>query len=325
MTSPPADDTAGRAVALAVLIGASYMFPLYLTGAVGVAVRTDLGLDSTAFGAAISVFFAVGAVLMPVGGRIVDRTGPGPAVRLALVGAATCLVSVAALGGTYAGLCVAMAVGGVGSAVAAPVGGMLIARGVPPGRRALAFALERSSIPAATLVAGICVPTLAAVLPWRAVFLCAAVLVALVLLLPVPHVGRAAVTSSARTPLRPLAPLLLVVGMFVLGSAAATALSTFLVGYGVFLGLSAGTAGVVLAVMSAATIGVRMLSGVVGARVSGRVVVSGLLFLGVAGFLLLTVPLPVAALVGAVVAGAAGWGWTGVLGHAVVRAHAGAP
>ncbi|PRY39777.1 MFS transporter [Umezawaea tangerina] len=325
MTSPPADDSAGRVVVLAVLIGASYMFPLYLTGAVGVAVRADLGLDSTAFGAAISVFFAVGAVLMPVGGRIVDRTGPGPAVRLALAGAATCLVAVAALGGSYVGLCVAMAIGGVGSAVAAPVGGMLIARGVPPGRRALAFALERSSIPAATLVAGVCVPTLAAVLPWRAVFLCAAVLVALVLLLPVPHVRRAVATSSASAPLRPLGPLLVVVGMFVLGSAAATALSTFLVGYGVFLGLSAGTAGVALAVMSAATIGVRLLSGVVDARVSARMAVGVLLFLGAAGFLLLAVPVPVAALGGALVAGAAGWGWTGTLGHAVVRAHADAP
>lgn len=94
---------ARRAVTLAVLVGAGYMFPLYLVGAVGVAVRADLGLSATQLGAVVSVFFGVGAVLLPVGGRIVDHIGPRLSARLAIAGAALCLLAVAVLGGTTPG------------------------------------------------------------------------------------------------------------------------------------------------------------------------------------------------------------------------------
>jgi MFS family permease len=313
-----------RAVTLAILIGAGYMFPLYLVGAVGVAVRADLGLSATQLGAVVSVFFGVGAVLLPVGGRIVDRMGPRLSARLAIAGAAACLTAVAVFGGTYPGLLAAMAVGGIGSTVAAPVGGMIIARVVRAGRRPLAFALERSSIPAATLIAGMSVPTLAAVVHWRVVFGIGAVLVALVLLVPIPAMSEqdGPVTQA---PLKPVTPLLLVTAMFFLGSAAATALSTFFVGHGVALGMAAGTAGVALAATSAATIGVRMVLGLLGVRVPGRATSAVLLLAGAAGFALLVVPSVPAAWAGALLAGGAGWGWTGVLGLAVVQSHPDAP
>lgn len=311
---------------LAVLIGAGYMFPLYLVGAVGVAVRADLDLSVTQLGVLVSVFFGTGAVLLPFGGHLVDRMGPRRSARIAVVGAAGCLALVAALGGTYPGLLAAMAVGGLGSTVAAPVGGMVIARVVPPGRRPLAFAVERSSIPAATLLAGLSVPTLAAVLHWRVVFGIGAVLVAAVLFVPVPRVPQVSREEDRRRArLRPRTPLLLVTAMFVLGSAAATALSTFFAGHAVGVGMSAGTAGIALAATSAATIGVRMGVGLLGARVPGRATVTALLLTGAAGFALLAVPAVPAAWAGALLAGAAGWGWTGVLGLAVVQSHPDAP
>jgi MFS family permease len=318
-------DPATRAVTLAVLIGAGYMFPLYLVGAVGVSVRADLGLSVTQLGAVVSVFFGTGAVLLPFGGRVVDRMGPGRSARLAVAGAAACLAAVALFGGTYPGLLAAMAVGGLGSTVAAPVGGTIIARVVPAGRRPLAFAVERSSIPAATLLAGVSVPTLAAVLPWRAVFGIGAVLVVSILFLRVPAVPWQGRPPADRGRLRPLTPLLLVTAMFVLGSAAATALSTFFVGHAVRLGMADGLAGIALAATSAATIGVRMVLGLLGARVPGRVTSAALLLAGAAGFALLAVPALPAAWAGALLAGAAGWGWTGVLGLAVVQSHPDAP
>jgi MFS family permease len=116
---------------------------------------------------------------------------------------------------------------------------------------------------------------------------------------------------------------LLVTAMFVLGSAAATALSTFFVGHAVRLGIDDGIAGIALAVTSAATIGVRMVLGLLGVR--GRAISSVLLFAGAAGFVLLAVPSVPATWAGALLAGAAGWGWTGVLGLAVVQSHPGAP
>jgi predicted MFS family arabinose efflux permease len=189
----------------------------------------------------------------------------------------------------------------------------------------MAFAVERSSIPAATLLAGLSVPTLAAVLPWRAVFAIAAVLVVAILLVPVPEVPEPPERATYDGRLRPIGPLLLVVLMFVLGSGASTAQSTFLVEYGVHVGVSVGTAGLLLALTSAATIAVRLVLGVLGHRVPGRTTGALLLVGGVAGFVLLSVEQPGVLAVGAVLAGAAGWGWTGVLGVAVVQSHPAAP
>lgn len=314
-----------RVITLTVLVGAGYMFPLYLIGALGPVLRRDLELSPTQLGALVSVFFATGAPLLPFGGRLVDRMGPRRSIRVAVTGAATCLLAVAVLGGSHRGLLVAMAIGGLASAVAAPVGGMVIARTVPADRRPMAFAFERSSIPAATLLAGLCVPIVATWLPWRGVFAIAALLVLLVLLVRVPDIPAPVRAGDTDTRIRPLGPLLLVVLMFLLGSAAATAMSTFLVDYGVRVGTTAATAGLVLSATSAATIAVRLALGAVGHRAPGRALGTGLLVAGAGGFVLLALGGPVGFVLGAVLAGAAGWGWTGILGAAVVQSHPGAP
>ncbi|MFE2757303.1 hypothetical protein ACFXGA_35430, partial [Actinosynnema sp. NPDC059335] len=124
---------------------------------------------------------------------------------------------------------------------------------------------------------------------------------------------------------RPPGPLLVMTGVFFLGSAAATAMSAFLVGYGVAAGGTAGAAGVALAVASAATIAVRLGLGFTSRRVPGRGALTALLLVGAAGFAVLALPSPVALWVGAALAAGAGWGWTGIAGHAVVTAHAHAP
>jgi MFS family permease len=312
-------------VTLTVLVGAGYMFPLYLVGALGPVIRRDLELSPAQLGALVSMFFGTGAPLLFFGGRLVDRMGPKRSIKVSLTGAAICLLAVATLGGSHLGLLVAMAIGGLASAVAAPVGGMVIARAVPAARRPMAFAFERSSIPAATLVAGLCVPIVATALPWRAVFGIGALLVLLVLLLRVPDVPEPLGPVGPDARIRPLGPLLLVVLMFVLGSAAATALSTFLVDYGVRVGTTAGTAGLVLSATSGATIAVRLVLGALGHRAPGRAAGTILLAGGACGFVLLALGGPLGFVTGALLAGAAGWGWTGVLGVAVVQSHPGAP
>jgi MFS family permease len=59
--------------------------------------------------------------------------------------------------------------------------------------------------------------------------------------------------------------------------------------------------------------------------VPGRATSAALLLAGAAGFALLVVPSAPAAWAGALLAGGAGWGWTGVLGLAVVQSHPDAP
>lgn len=315
------------------LSGVVYMYPVYLTGTTGVMIRADLGLGATALGLTISVFFAVGAALMPLGGRWTDRLGPGPTLRRTCLLSSVCLGLVAAVGGSWAGLLVAMAVGGVAAAVGASVGGLLLVQHVAPGRRPLAFALERSAIPASTLLAALAVPTLVTVMPWRWVFAFAAVLVLVPALVPVPSTparpepeGPAeGVRRAAR--LAPLLPLLLLTSAFTLCSVAATALSSFLVGYGEHAGMGAGAAAWLLAVGSAITIAVRLAAGLAGARPTrpGRRATAVMMGLGAVGFGLLGTGAPALVGVGVLLACGMGWGWTGVLSHAVVGAYPATP
>ncbi|MGC5015821.1 CynX/NimT family MFS transporter [Streptosporangium sp. DT93] len=324
-----------RAVALAVLLGMTYMYPAYLVGTLGVAIRNDLGLDSAGLGLTVSVFYAVGAVAMSPGGRIADRIGSRRALRLSAVLTGACLAGVAVFGGSWPGLMVSLAVGGIGSAIGAPIGTVLIVDNVRAARRPMAFGFERSSIPASTLVAGLALPLLTAVMHWRLVFLVGGVAVTALLLVRVPGpVAAAPVERSARTqrtqrvprvprvPLTPLAPLLLITGAFLLGSAAATALSTFFVDYGVTLGLSPSTAGLALAVSSAVVIAVRL---TLGRTRYGRLTVAVMMACGAAGFLLFVPGERGLFLVGTLVACGAGWGWTGLVALTVAETYAAMP
>lgn len=314
-----------RAIVLAVLVGMVYIHPAYLVGALGVAVRTELGLDSASLGLTISVFFAVGAVAMPLGGRAADRLGPRRALRLAAALTGACVAGVALFGGSWPGLLASMAVGGLGSAVGAPLGTLLIVRNVSPARRPLAFGLERSSLPASTLLAGLAPTLLATGLPWRLVFLLDAAAVIVLLVLRVPdEAGSGRGGGGAGPPparLTPVAPLALLTVAYLLCSASATALSGLLVDYGARLGMSQGAAGGLLAAGSVAIIVVRLALGLRRGRRYGRAAVAGLMVLGAAGFVLLIPGDPVLVLPGVLIASAAGWGWTSVAALALAETY----
>jgi len=315
--------TSRRAVVLAVLLGMTYMYPAYLVGTLGVAIRHDIGLDSAGLGLTVSVFYAVGAVAMSPGGRIADRVGPRRALRLSAIMTGLCLVGVAVFGGSWPGLLAALAVGGIGSAVGASIGTVLIVENVRASRRPMAFGLERSSIPASTLAAGLSLPLLATVMHWRLVFLVGGFAVVTLLLMRVPGTeAPASAGRPARVKLKPLIPLLLVTGAFMLGSAAATALSSFFVDYSVTLGLSSSFAGIALAVSSAVIIAVRL---TLGRTRYGRLTVAAMMALGGVGFLLFIPGDPGLFLVGTLVACGAGWGWTGLVALTVAEAYAAMP
>ena len=254
----------------------TYMYPAYLAGTLGVAIRNDLGLDSAALGMTISLFYAIGAVAMSFGGRVADRMGPrAPCAGGGDDGAS--LVGVAAvrrlLGGT-AGL---PGGGRLGSAVGAPIGTLLIVRHVAPGRRPIAFGLERSAIPASTLLASLALPLLATVLHWRLVFLVGALAVGVLVALRIPDAAPRAMRKGAAPPrgrLTPIAPLLLITLSFALASAAATALSSLFVDYGVSLGFSQSAAGVALAGGSIVIIAARFGLGLGRGRRRGRLTVA---------------------------------------------------
>ncbi len=170
----------------------------YLAGTLGVAIRGDLGLDSAALGMTISLFYAIGAVAMSFGGRVADRMGPRRALRTAAGMTGACLVGVALFGGTWAGLLACLVVGGIGSAIGAPIGTLLIVQHVAQRRRPIAFGLERSAIPASTLLASLALPLLATVLHWRLVFLVGALAVGVLVALRVPDAAPQAMREGCR-------------------------------------------------------------------------------------------------------------------------------
>ena len=113
--------------------------------------------------------------------------------------------------------------------------------------------------------------------------------------------------------------LFLAVGAALAG-AGANALGTYLVASAVDVGIAEGTAGLLAALGSAASLAVRMSLGARADRRSdyGYGTVVALLSPGSAGFVLMTIDVPAPFVIGAVTAFSLGWGWPGLFNLAVV-------
>lgn len=156
--------------------------PFFMVGGLAVQIKEELGLTEAGFGAAVTIGFLVGALSAPVSGRIADRIGPRAAIY---AGCGVCVVALAglALFTTDSGtLILFLCLGGVGIAFTDPGLAILVSRGIPEPRQGLAFGIKEASIPVATLVAGLAVPTIALTVGWRWAFLAGVLPLALVLL-----------------------------------------------------------------------------------------------------------------------------------------------
>jgi MFS family permease len=220
-------------------------------------------------------------------------------------------------------------VGGLANAASHPATNLSLAREVPAGRQGLSFGVKQSAIPAATLLAGLAVPTIALTFGWRWAFVGGAALALVVAFLVPAGTSGSVVRRShearekdART--RSLFLLALGIG---LGSAAATPLGAFLVESSVAAGLRVETAGLLLASGSAANIVVRVAFGRLADGMSGGrlLLVAAMLAVGIAGFGMLATGEAVLILPGALLAFVAGWGWPGLFNFAVVKTSPGAP
>ncbi|SFE06811.1 Predicted arabinose efflux permease, MFS family [Actinopolyspora alba] len=305
-------------VAVVVTVG---ILPAFLVGGLGVQLQQDFGFGPAVLGAGAAGFFAVAALSSRLMGWLSERIGPVPAMRLAAVGSAVCAGGIATsrnLGWLLAMLWLA----GLPNALGQPASNLLIARCVPANRRATAFGIKQSAIPASTLLAGLAVPAVALTFSWRWAFAGAA-LVGMCAALSVPrsvigHGGSA--IAAGRESVEPGRGVLLLITLAAgLASAAANSLGSFVTTTGVQVGFGPGAAGLVLAVGSVAGLCMRLAMGVLADRRNPNpiVVITLLLLIGSAGFVLMALPLPVAFLIGAVVGFGAGWSWPGLLNFAV--------
>jgi MFS family permease len=318
-----------RPVLLAVVVATATVLPAFLTGGLAVQVRGELGFGAAALGLAVAAFFAFSALASAVMGRVVERIGPHPGMRLAAVGSAASLLGVAFLARSWMGLVACLVLGGLANAVSHPATHLSLAREVPAGRQGLSFGIKQSAIPAATLLAGLAVPAIALTFGWRWAFAGGAALALAVAFLVPAGAPKSVVRrpEKAREKDARTAPLFLLALGIGLGSTAATPLGTFLVESSVAAGLRVETAGLLLASGSAVNIVVRVAFGRLadGMRGGRLLLVAAMLAAGVAGFGMLATGEVALILPGALLAFAAGWGWPGLFNFAVVKTNPGAP
>ncbi|MGJ9413912.1 CynX/NimT family MFS transporter [Aeromicrobium sp. CF4.19] len=313
---------------LAVCVTALGVLPAFLVGAVAVQLRDDLGLRTSDIGMCASALFLTTGILARPTGSAVQRFGADRGLL-----AAACVTTVSLVIISFAQslwtLAVGLGIAGVANALAQPAANLRISRTVGPQRLGLAFGIKQSSIPLATLLCGLAVPTISLWLGWRTAFRIAAI-VALCLACAAIRC-RAGSTDAAHsspdapTPWAPLSRrgLLTLSIAGALGAASCTSLGVFLVDSAIQSGSSATAAGVVFVVISAAGIMLRIILGWVVDRfphVDPLHLVATLLGIGVAGFIALAVGDITMIALGGFLAYCAGWSWTGIMHCVVVRA-----
>jgi MFS family permease len=321
-------------VLVAAVLGAiAGTLPAFLIGAVAPQAGPDLGFEEQGLGVLVAVPFGVAALTSALLGRLAERLGAARTLRLTGGAAAAGMLAISRAP-TFGALAAGLAFAGCVNALAQPAANLYVARNVDPRRQGVAFGLKQSAIPAATMLAGLAVPTISLTVGWRWVFVAGAAL-AVVGAVLVPADGAPRVPLTARRPeglqrarpdatLRPL--LVLAVGM-AFGSAAAGALGAFLVSAAVAAGIDPGPAGLLLTAGSVVGIVVRIF---VGARAdrrgSGHLrVVAFMQVGGAVAFALFALDLPATLVAATPLAFGMGWAWPGLFNFSIVRNNPSAP
>ncbi len=222
-----------------------------------------------------------------------------------------------------------MVVLGVANAACQVTSNLTMARAVPPHRRGLGFGVKQSAIPLSIMVAGLAVPTVGALVGWRATFVFTGVagLLAALSGLRLPRGGADRAPAAAERDAPPMAALVTAAVAITVASAAANSLGAFLASWGFRVGLSPSQAGVLMATGHALNIVVRVVAGHLADRRHGRnlPVVAVQMLVGAVAVAVLSVPSPYAVVPAGLVAFAVGWSWPGLLLYAVVRVGRDAP
>lgn len=325
------------------------VLPVFLIGALSDAIRRDLGFGEAAIGAAVTVLFLSASIAAAPAGRVSERIGAGAALRIGVVVSGLATAAIGAFAQSWWHLVVPLVIVGAAIGLIDTGAARAFSDRVPLARQGSAFGIKEASVPAASLLAGLALPTIAAQVGWRGTFVAAIAIAAAVLVVlprtrgrrrgggpaaaplaevtaPAPSRARGTVAAASGAVATP--SMLRFSAAAGVGTGAATAAATFLVPASTARGLAPATAGVVLSVASVASIAVRLAVGRWAddaTRVPTRAV-GALLLVGAAGAALLALPtgagLTAAA---AVLVLGGGWGWTGLAFLAAVRARPDTP
>ena len=309
--------------------------PVFLTGALGVQLRDDLGFSATQIGLAMGTSFTFAAVMSAPMGRLAQRLGPRRGFQSGLTVSVLSMLVIAGFVRSFWSFCVVLGVAGVANALNQPSANLLLTTHIGSGRLGFALATKQSGMPAAALLGGVAVPAVALTLGWQWAYVFAAVL-AIVAMAALPSDTRVPrgmfVRGSERGPVRsrpdlgvPLLLLYATVGL--LGATSAGAMVGFITSGAEASGLAPGAAGLVLSLGSGVGVISRLIQGW---QVDHRGVLPiqrlvWLFALGGLGVLLLAVDVPATYLIAPIPAFAFGWAWPGLFNLSVVRNNPSAP
>jgi len=254
------------------------------------------------------------------------------------LGCSLCTVVLAGLGlvvDDWGTLVTFLCLGGGAVALTDPGLAILVSRSIPMRRQGLAFGIKEASIPVATLVAGLAVPTIALTVGWRWAFAFGVVPLAAVVLL-LPRVATGALpepatpgeigASQSRVPPRGNA-LMLAALAAALGTTAASGVGIFLTDSAVAMGMTPGNAGLLLAAGSVAGIVTRVGTGAYADRTGGPqfTLIAAMLAVGALTMALGGIGNTILLVLATIGAFSAGWAWTGIYFLSLVRSYPSRP
>lgn len=325
---------AWRGVIPAFVATMASMLPGFLIAGFAVQIRADIGLSLSGLGILIGVFFGSAAVVSPTMGRFAESTGWANALRVATVLTAISLSGIGWLAESTLSLALFYVIGGLGSSLAQIASNLAVARCVDVRKQGLVFGLRHASVPAAAMLAGLAVPSIALTVGWRWGFR-GAVLLAAVAAVAIPAREEGYVINPPRvqarrgrrqmaTPTRLLVLLAVAVG---LGTGGGDTVGAFVVSYAVDQGITEESAGLLLAIGSLCGLASRVVSGwlIDRRQHADLTAVAAMIAIGMGGVILLGNSGMVGLVIGAMIAFTSAWGWAGLFTFAIVKDNPEAP
>ncbi|HSL10007.1 MAG TPA: MFS transporter [Actinomycetota bacterium] len=316
-----------RASIVAMAVDTVGVLPVFMTGALAVQLRQEIGLSLDSLGLVYASYFASAALFSAPLGHLSERVGPERTLRAGVAVYVVAFIGISTLVDRPLLLSAFIALSGFGTALTRTASSVLVARNVDPGRQGFAFGLKHSSIPVGSIIAGLSVPAIALTVGWRWAYATAAALSAAVFVaIPRTDAEPDAAPASRGTDMS-LGTLILAAGSFALGSSAAASLGAYTVSTAVAAGLSEGSAGLLVAVGSVVGLTSRLAIGHWSDQRYGSQLdlVTWMLAFGGVGFMLLGTAQGAAMWLAVPVAFATGWAWLGSYNLAMVRLNPIAP
>lgn len=295
------------------------MLPVFLLGSAAPGIRADLHFDTGRLGVVVSAFWIAMAVGGLAAGRLAHALGAAVTTYVGVLTSVAALLGLS-LAPSWWSLIPFAALGGIGCSITTPAVDMALFEVLPEDRRGLAYGIKQASLPAASLLAGVCVPALVLTAGWRWAFAAGMVFaLSAVPFLP-RRAPRPAEAEASTGRLTDVIPVAVAIGLAMSG---VSAMGAFYVESAITAGESVRVAGLLLALGSVFGIAGRFfLSWRLGSLSRPYAIVAVLIALGGAGAVAFAVSGHGVVLVaGTAVAFGAGWGWNGLLTQTIVVAH----